>query len=86
MLKCVEAQAEVLKEIIGHLFEIEKEEVEKYEVDHEPSKLTQEGINHVMAEGKVRLPLSNFKLQLGVLRDHGLSRGSMSMTFLNRET
>ena len=86
MLECVEAQAEVLKELIGHLFEIEKEEAEKYEADHEPSKLTQEGINHVMVEGKVRLPLSNFKLQLGVLRDHGLSRGSMSMTFLNRET
>ena len=56
MLECVEAQAEVLKEIIGHLFEIEKEEAEKYEVDHEPSKLTQEGINYMMVEWKVYLP------------------------------
>ena len=33
MLECVEAQAEVLKEIIGHLSEIEKEEVEKYKAN-----------------------------------------------------
>nr|POE86094.1 hypothetical protein CFP56_02461 [Quercus suber]POE86095.1 hypothetical protein CFP56_02462 [Quercus suber] len=64
MLECVEAQAKVLKEIIGHLFEIEKEEVEKYEANHKPSKLTQEAINHVMVEGKVCLPLPNFKPQL----------------------
>ena len=61
MLECVKAQAEVLKKIIGHLSEIEKEEAKKHKADHEPRKLTQEGINHMMAKGKVRLPLPNFK-------------------------
>ena len=30
MLECVEAQAEVIAKIIGHLFEMAKEEFEKY--------------------------------------------------------
>ena len=60
MLECVEAQAKVLEKIIGHLSEIEKEEAEKRKVEHEPSRLTQEGIDCVMAEGKIRLPLPNF--------------------------
>ena len=40
MLECSEAQVEVLKKIIGHLSEIEKEEAEKHKANHEPSKLT----------------------------------------------
>ena len=64
MLKCVEAQVEVLKKIIGHISEIEKEEVEERKTEHEPNELTQEGIDHMMAEGKVRLLLPNFKPQL----------------------
>ena len=64
MLKCVEAQVEVLKKIIGHISKIEKEEVEERKTEHEPNELTQEGIYHMMAEGKVRLPLPNFKPQL----------------------
>ena len=35
MLECVEAQAKVLKKIIGHLFEIAKEEVEKDKASRE---------------------------------------------------
>ena len=61
MLECVEAQAEVLKKIIGHLSKIEKEEVEECKTEHEPNELTQESIDYVMAKGKVRLPLPNFK-------------------------
>ena len=61
MLKCVEAQVEVLKKIIGHLSEIKKEEVEECKTKHEPNELTQESIDHVMAKGKVCLPLPNFK-------------------------
>ena len=64
MLIYVEAQAEVLKKIIDHLSKIEKEEAEKCKVEHEPSGLTQKGINCVMAEGKICLPLPNFKPQL----------------------
>nr|POF25013.1 hypothetical protein CFP56_37974 [Quercus suber] len=52
MLECVKAQAEVLKKIIGHLSEIDKEEAEKWKAKHESNELTQEGIYHVMAEGK----------------------------------
>ena len=51
MLECVEAQVEVLKKIIGHLFEIAKEEIEKDNTDLEQSKLTQEDINRMMVEG-----------------------------------
>ena len=40
MLKCVEAQVEVLKKIIGHISEIEKEEVEERKTEHEPNELT----------------------------------------------
>ena len=40
MLECVEAQVEVLKKIIGHLFEIAKEEAKKDKVDREQSELT----------------------------------------------
>ena len=51
MLECVEAQVEVLKKIIGHLFEMAKEEIEKDNTDLEQSKLTQEDINRMMVEG-----------------------------------
>ena len=40
MLECVKAQVEVLKKIIGHLFEIAKEEAKKDKVDREQSELT----------------------------------------------
>ena len=40
MLECVEVQAEVLKKIIGHLFEIAKEKVEKDKAKREQSELT----------------------------------------------
>ena len=60
MLECVEAQAKVLKKIIGQLSEIAKEEDEKDKANREQSKLTQEDINRMMVEGKVRLLLPNF--------------------------
>ena len=34
MLECVEAQVEVLKKIISHIFKIEEEEVEKGKANH----------------------------------------------------
>ena len=61
MLECVEAQAEFLKKIIGYLSKIEKEEAEKRKAEHELSGPTQEGIDRTMVEGKVHLPLPNFK-------------------------
>ena len=64
MLECVEVQAKVIKKIIGHLSEIEKEGVKKHKADHAPSELTQEGIDCMMAERKVLLPLPDFKPQL----------------------
>ena len=64
MLECVEAQAELLKKIIGHFSEIAKEEVEKDKVDHGHSELTKEDIKHMMVEGKVHLLLPNFMPQL----------------------
>ena len=63
MLECVEAQAEILKKIIGHLSKIAKEEAKKNKANREQSELTQEDINHMMAEGKVRLLLPNIKPQ-----------------------
>ena len=64
MLECVEVQVEVLKKIISHIFEIEEEEVEKDKANHGQSELTQEDINRMMTEGKVRLLLPNFMPQL----------------------
>ena len=64
MLKCVETQVDVLKKILGHLSEIEKEEPKKHKTKHESSGLTQEGVDLLMAEGKVHLPPPNFKPQL----------------------
>ena len=64
MIKCVEVQVKVIKKIIGHLSEIEKKGAEKHKANHAPGGLTQEGIDHMMAERKVLLPLPNFKLQL----------------------
>ena len=64
MLECVETQADVLKKILGHLSEIEKKEPKKHKTKHESSGLTQEGIDLIMAEGKVHLPPPNFKPQL----------------------
>ena len=61
ILKCVEAQAEVLKMIISHLSEIEEEEDR---ANYGQSELTQEDINHIMIEGKVYLLLPNFMPQL----------------------
>ena len=60
MLECVEAQAEVLKKIISHLFEIAKEETKKDKANGGQSEMTQEDINRMMAEGKVCLLLPNF--------------------------
>ena len=60
ILKCVKAQAEVPKKIISHLSEIEEEEVEKDKANYGQSDLTQEDINRMMTEGKVRLLLPNF--------------------------
>ena len=64
MLECVEAQVEVLKKIISHIFEIEEEEVEKDKANHGQSELTQEDINRMMTERKVHLLLPNFMPQL----------------------
>ena len=61
MLECVEAQAEVLKKIIGHLSKIKKKGAEKHKANHAPSGLAQEGINCMMVERKVLLHLPNFK-------------------------
>ena len=60
MLECVEAQVEVLKKIISRLSEIAKEETEKDKANSGQSEMTQEDINGMMAEGKVRLLLPNF--------------------------
>ena len=64
MLECVEAQVEVLKKIISHIFEIEEEEVEKDKANHGQSELTQEDINRMMTKRKVHLLLPNFMPQL----------------------
>ena len=48
VLECVEAQVEVLKKIISHLFEIEEEKVEKDKINCGQSDLTQEDINCMM--------------------------------------
>ena len=61
ILKCVEAQAEVLKMIISHLSEIEEEEDR---ATYGQSELTQEDIDRIMIEGKVYLLLPNFMPQL----------------------
>jgi len=60
----VEAQAEVLKKKISHLFEIAKEEAEKEKAKSRQRELTQEDINYMMAEGKVCLLLPNFMPQI----------------------
>ena len=64
MLEYTEAQVEVLKKIISHLSKIEKEEAKKEKDNHEPNKLTQEDINHMMTKEKVCLLLPTFKPQL----------------------
>ena len=74
----MEAQVEVLKKIICHLSKIEKEEAKKDKANREPSELTQEDINRMMAKGKVRLLLPNFMPQR-VLLDHGLFK----MAYMN---
>lgn len=60
MVECVEAQFELIKKIISHLSEIEKEEAEKDKANHGQRELTQEDINSMMTEGKVHLLLPNF--------------------------
>ena len=54
LLECIEVQVEVLKKIISHLSEIEKEEAKKDKANHGQSELTQEDINHMITERKVR--------------------------------
>ena len=46
------------------IFEIEEEEAEKDKANHGQSDLTQEDINRMLTEGKVRLLLPNFMPQL----------------------
>ena len=60
MLECVESQVEVLKKIISHLSEIEKEQAKEDKAIDGQSELTQEDINRMMAEGKVCLLPPNF--------------------------
>ena len=86
ILECVEVQVEVLKKIISHLSKIEEEEDEEDKASYGQSELTQEDINCMMTEGKVRLLLPNLCHNRRGLPDHGLSRGPMSMTSLNQET
>ena len=63
ILECVEVQVEVLKKIISHLSKIEEEEDEEDKASYGQSELTQEDINCMMTEGKVRLLLPNFMPQ-----------------------
>ena len=86
ILECVEVQVEVLKKIISHLSKIEEEEDDEDKASYGQSELTQEDINCMMTEGKVRLLLPNLCHNRRGLPDHGLSRGPMSMTSLNQET
>jgi len=60
-LEWVDALVEVLKKIISHLSEIEEEEDR---ASYRQSELTQEDIDRIMIEGKVRLLLPNFMPQL----------------------
>ena len=71
LLKRVEAQGEVLENVISHLSKIEEDELKEGEkwdegdkADYERSKLTQEDINRMMIEGKVCLLLPEFMSQL----------------------
>ena len=64
MLESVEVQVEVLKKIISHLSKIEEEEAKENKANYGQSELTQEDINRMMTEGKVRLLLPNFMPQL----------------------
>ena len=45
ILKCVEAQVEVLKKIISHLSEMEEEKDEEDKANYGQSELTQEDID-----------------------------------------
>ena len=85
ILKCVEAQAEVLKMIISHLSEIEEEEAKKDKANHGQSELTQEDINNMMTEGKVRLLLPNIIPQLKGALGPWTSKKVVSTTSLNWE-
>ena len=71
LLERVEAQDEVLEKIISRLSKIEEDELKEGEewdkrdkAGYERSKLTQEDIDRVMVEGKIRLLLPEFMLQL----------------------
>ena len=57
-------RAEVLKKIISHISEIEKEKAEKDKANHGQGELTQEDVNRMITEWKVLLLLPNFMPQL----------------------
>ena len=54
MLDYVQAQVEILKKIISHPSKIEEDEAEEDKANHGQSELTQENINRMMTERKVR--------------------------------
>jgi len=62
----VEAQGKVLEKIINCLSKIEEDDLkeEQDKADHGQSELTQEDIDRMMTEGKVRLLVPNFMSQL----------------------
>ena len=69
LLERVEAQDEVLEKIISRLSKIEEDELKEGEewdkrdkAGYERSKLTQEDIDRMMVEGKIRLLLPEFML------------------------
>ena len=64
ILKCVEAQDEVLKKMISHLSKIEEEKDEEDKDNYGQSKPTQEDNYYMMTKGKVCLCLPNFMPQL----------------------
>ena len=64
ILKCVEAQVEVLKKIISHLSEMEEEKDEEDKANYGQSELTQKDIDCMMTKGKIFLLLPNFMPQL----------------------
>ena len=69
LLERVKAQDEVLEKIISRLSKIEEDELKEGEewdkrdkAGYERSKLTQEDIDRMMVEGKIRLLLPEFML------------------------
>nr|POF09739.1 hypothetical protein CFP56_21378 [Quercus suber] len=64
MLKCMEAQVEVLKKIISYLSEIEEEEAEENKANHGQSESTYEDINRIMTKGKELLKGEDWSTKL----------------------